>query len=142
MIAATNHPELLDKAIWRRFDHVLEIGFPDSSARLNILRRAIGELIDEDILSVMAEVTENLSGADLTSLCDRIARRVIIDSENIVQASIVELKSSLPDAHKFNGIFIRSAKRTLGKKITQKDLADWLGITPATVSHHMKGESV
>ncbi len=142
VIAATNHPELLDKAIWRRFDHVLEIGFPDSSARLNILRRAIGELIDEDILSVMAEVTENLSGADLTSLCDRIARRVIIDSENIVQASIVELKSSLPDAHKFNGIFIRSAKRTLGKKITQKDLADWLGITPATVSHHMKGESV
>ncbi len=140
VIAATNHPELLDKAIWRRFDHVLEIGFPDSNARLQILRRAVGELVDADFLSIMAKVTENLSGADLTSLCDRIVRRVIIDSENIIQATISELRSSLPDTHRFNGVFIRSAKRTLGDKVVQKDLAKWLGITPATVSHHMKGE--
>lgn len=26
IIAATNHPEILDKAIWRRFNAVIEIG--------------------------------------------------------------------------------------------------------------------
>lgn len=29
LIAATNHPELLDKAIWRRFNTVIEIGKPN-----------------------------------------------------------------------------------------------------------------
>lgn len=29
LIAATNHPELLDKAIWRRFNNVIEVGQPN-----------------------------------------------------------------------------------------------------------------
>ncbi|GLU54659.1 AAA family ATPase [Dyadobacter frigoris] len=31
LIAATNHPELLDKAIWRRFNTVIEIGAPQEA---------------------------------------------------------------------------------------------------------------
>lgn len=39
VIAATNHPELLDKAIWRRFDIVLNIQKPDLKERIDILHR-------------------------------------------------------------------------------------------------------
>lgn len=31
LIAATNHPELLDKAIWRRFNTVIEVGAPQDT---------------------------------------------------------------------------------------------------------------
>lgn len=33
LIAATNHPELLDNAVWRRFTTKIEIGMPDDDAR-------------------------------------------------------------------------------------------------------------
>lgn len=33
LIAATNHPELLDKAVWRRFTTKIEVGMPDDEAR-------------------------------------------------------------------------------------------------------------
>ena len=37
LIAATNHPELLDKAIWRRFNTVIEIGFPHKDEIVGLL---------------------------------------------------------------------------------------------------------
>lgn len=43
LVAATNHPELLDPAIWRRFDLVLEFLLPDTDALTQFIR---GELQD------------------------------------------------------------------------------------------------
>jgi SpoVK/Ycf46/Vps4 family AAA+-type ATPase len=37
LIAATNHPELLDKAIWRRFNTVIEIGLPHDEEILKLV---------------------------------------------------------------------------------------------------------
>lgn len=33
LIATSNHPELLDKAIWRRFDHVFELNLPEQKRK-------------------------------------------------------------------------------------------------------------
>ena len=38
LIAATNHPELLDKAIWRRFNHVIEIGLPKENEIADLIK--------------------------------------------------------------------------------------------------------
>jgi SpoVK/Ycf46/Vps4 family AAA+-type ATPase len=38
LIAATNHPELLDKAIWRRFNHVIEVGMPKESEVIELVK--------------------------------------------------------------------------------------------------------
>jgi len=43
LVAATNHPELLDPAIHRRFDVVLEIPLPGEAEREGILTRACGQ---------------------------------------------------------------------------------------------------
>jgi len=37
LVAATNHPELLDPAIWRRFDRVVEFPLPTSSETLGCI---------------------------------------------------------------------------------------------------------
>ena len=36
-VATSNHPALLDTAVWRRFDEIIEIEAPDYSARFEIL---------------------------------------------------------------------------------------------------------
>lgn len=140
VIGATNHPELLDKAIWRRFDHKIELTLPGPRERAKILDGSLGNAVDDDFKAVLAEVTENLSGADLTSFGERVRRRTIIENAYPIQAAVSELKAISSDIHKFNGLFCKAAKRALGSRIKQKDLAQWLDITPATVSHHLKGE--
>jgi AAA+ superfamily predicted ATPase len=47
MIAATNHPELLDKAIWRRFNTVIEVGQPDVEGISKIMEMYLGSFADD-----------------------------------------------------------------------------------------------
>lgn len=38
LLAATNHPDLLDRAIRRRFDVIIELPLPDEEMRIEIFR--------------------------------------------------------------------------------------------------------
>ncbi len=65
LLAATNHPQLLDYAAWRRFDKVLNFPLPDAKSRRNILDRVLSR-IDADVDTYeLAELTEGYSGSDL-----------------------------------------------------------------------------
>ena len=72
IIAATNRPELLDKALLRpgRFDRIIEIGLPDRDARENILQIITKQmsLDNSRILEKIANKTEGFSGAELKAL--------------------------------------------------------------------------
>lgn len=72
IIAATNRPELLDKALLRpgRFDRIIEIGLPDRDARANILQIITKQMsLDNSmILEKIANKTEGFSGAELKAL--------------------------------------------------------------------------
>ena len=72
IIAATNRPELLDKALLRpgRFDRIIEIGLPDRDARENILQIVTKQMsLDNSmILEKIANKTEGFSGAELKAL--------------------------------------------------------------------------
>jgi len=73
VVAATNRPDILDPALLRpgRFDRVIEIGMPNSKARLDIFKihsrkMALVEAVDIDVLVSM---TEGASGADIRNIC-------------------------------------------------------------------------
>ena len=72
IIAATNRPELLDKALLRpgRFDRIIEIGLPDRDARENILQIIAKQMTMDNsmILEKIANKTEGFSGAELKAL--------------------------------------------------------------------------
>jgi len=46
MIAATNHPELLDKAIWRRFNTVIEVGQPNAEGISKLIDLYLGKFTE------------------------------------------------------------------------------------------------
>jgi SpoVK/Ycf46/Vps4 family AAA+-type ATPase len=65
LLAATNHPQLLDYAAWRRFDKVLSFPLPDAEMRRKILDKVLSR-IDADVDTYeLAELTEGYSGSDL-----------------------------------------------------------------------------
>jgi transitional endoplasmic reticulum ATPase len=76
VIGATNIPEMLDPALRRpgRFDREIEIGVPNTQARLQILRihtRAM-PLAPDVNLQEIAELSHGFVGADLEALCQEV----------------------------------------------------------------------
>jgi AAA+ superfamily predicted ATPase len=65
LIGATNHPQLLDEAAWRRFDEIVEFGLPDREMRIQILNQVTTSIDCSCDFEHIADVTEGFSGADL-----------------------------------------------------------------------------
>ncbi|MCK9469263.1 MAG: ATP-dependent zinc metalloprotease FtsH [Porticoccaceae bacterium] len=77
VIAATNRPDVLDKALLRpgRFDRQVFVGLPDVRGREQILKVHVRKVpLDERVdLSVLARGTPGFSGADLSNLVNEAA---------------------------------------------------------------------
>ena len=77
MIAATNRPEVLDRALLRagRFDRQIQIPLPSERGRLEILRihtKGV-PLANDDDLKKVAQMTPGFSGADLANIVNEAA---------------------------------------------------------------------
>lgn len=77
IIAATNYPKLLDKALTRpgRFDRRVVVGLPDVRGRVDILKHHMKNVqISTDVdTTVIARGTPGFSGADLENLVNQAA---------------------------------------------------------------------
>jgi SpoVK/Ycf46/Vps4 family AAA+-type ATPase len=79
IVAATNHPGMLDRALFRRFDDVIEYGLPDAALAEEILRRklAMFETVDLEWSRVLPEA-QGLSHADLARASEEAAKRAVL----------------------------------------------------------------
>jgi ATP-dependent metalloprotease len=77
IIAATNFPQLLDKALTRpgRFDRKVVVDLPDVRGRMDILKHHLKNIqISTDVdIAVLARGTPGFSGADLENLVNQAA---------------------------------------------------------------------
>ena len=66
LIGATNHPDELDAAAWRRFDEIVNFPKPDAEMRAAILEIVTSQMDIVDFSPArVAELTEGLTGSDL-----------------------------------------------------------------------------
>jgi transitional endoplasmic reticulum ATPase len=98
VIGATNIPEVLDPALRRpgRFDREIEIGVPNSQARLQILKihtRAMPLAEDVDLREI-AEHSHGFVGADLEALCQEVG---MIALRNFLSVRVLESEGALAD---------------------------------------------
>ncbi|MFB6183202.1 MAG: ATP-binding protein [Haloarculaceae archaeon] len=77
LIGATNHPDQLDSAAWRRFDEIVNFPKPDRSMRADILEVVTREMdiVDFDP-AALAGMTEGLTGSDLRL----VLREAVLDA--------------------------------------------------------------
>ena len=90
ILAATNNPKLLDKALFRRFDDVLEYKLPDLGQIQCILENhldglALNEVFDNQVY----ESAKGLNHADIVRACEEAIKYSLINDENISKAMIL-----------------------------------------------------
>lgn len=84
IFAVTNHQNILDPAIWRRFDDVVYYELPDNKTRkqlFDIYLKPIKRDSDIDLLKV-AKKTDGLSHADIRMITEEAMKTAIINSSN------------------------------------------------------------
>ncbi len=102
LLAATNHENLLDSAVWRRFYYKLEIELPDIEAIIKIIDLFIGGTTDFTIKEKkeLAVAFSGLSGANVEEIVKKAMRNAVIYEKDFTKYSLYEelfgFKSILP----------------------------------------------
>lgn len=100
LVAATNHPQLLDPAVGRRFDRIVELGLPGREVRRAILDHlAHGASTSEPaVLDLVADVTNGSTGSDLTRLWSGALRRAVLHDTTVEEELLTQVMRSQPEA--------------------------------------------
>ena len=109
VMAATNRPDILDKALLRpgRFDRQITVNYPDVKGREEILKvHSRGKPLGPDVnLATIAKSTSGFTGADLENLLNEAALLAVrhgkkaITQEEIEEASIKVIMGAEKKSH-------------------------------------------
>jgi len=80
LIGATNHPQMLDEAAWRRFDEVVEFPLPDRDMRKKILLKVTASIESTCDYDALADRTEGFTGADLRIMIKEAIITALMDN--------------------------------------------------------------
>lgn len=98
LVAATNHPQLLDRAIFRRFDAVIEYPLPSAPVARQVIRNRLATIcvgrIDWRRVDAAAA---GLSHAEITLAAERAAKDTILAGDQTVDSA--RLVSALKERH-------------------------------------------
>jgi SpoVK/Ycf46/Vps4 family AAA+-type ATPase len=147
LVAATNHPALLDAAIRRRFHVVLDLPLPGREERQNILSRAAGRFANEcspKFLMACGSALDGWSGSDLSNAMQAAVRRHLVNGVEIEQSLVEEIVQVLSGNlnGKSVGTLIRGLRAGSDAGLTVRELARLFGKSVSTIQHHLKQELV
>jgi len=79
LIAATNHPHLLDRAVWRRFQYKIEVPLPNRESRKDIAAKLLQDYISSKVLNLFSDISEGISGAEIENIIFEYKRECILN---------------------------------------------------------------
>lgn len=88
IVAATNHAQLLDPAIFRRFPYLLEISVPDHDVRCALWSLYLYADDDGEHAEALACISDGLTCSDIKELAFAARRASILDGEPVRMANL------------------------------------------------------
>lgn len=90
LIAATNHSELLDKAIWRRFNTVIEIGLPQEEEIIKLIKTFTNDFstefnTDDKRLDKLSRLFAEKSPSDIKTVINNAKAQTVINNRDTLQ---------------------------------------------------------
>ena len=110
VLAATNHVEILDEALARRFDEVIEYTLPDTAAARAIVERRLGKFkFASKMWPVLDSAVQGLSQGELVRAADAVVKDAIL--EGVSKVSPESLRDALENRQTLRGKFRRQSDR-------------------------------
>ena len=79
VVAATNHPQLLDNALLRRFDTVMDFALPDDDGIRAVITNRLTSLLSANLSwKRVIEAAGGLSHAEITTAAENAAKRTVL----------------------------------------------------------------
>lgn len=119
-LGITNHPQLLDPAVWRRFSVQIEVPLPTQEAREAIVRRTFGAVeVQPPVIMLIAALLEGGAGSEVRSIVTLFKKR---NAMNEQAQSVIEV---LREIAALNSGRLSAEVKTLLKRDDQ-DLVRWI----------------
>lgn len=85
IVAATNHPEILDHALFRRFDDILHYELPDETHIASVLKSRLGHMAAKGVSwKRLASGAMGLSYAEVARASDEVLKEALIEGRREV----------------------------------------------------------
>lgn len=100
IVAATNHPELLDRALFRRFDDVLEYNLPDDELAERMLRSRLALLNTKRVdWTQVVSAARGSSHAEIVRVCEDAAKDAVLnDRAEVTTQDILDALAARPSS--------------------------------------------
>ena len=156
VLAATNHEELLDVAVWRRFSYRVELGFPSAEMREELWRQFLRPLAftNRETL-LLADLSSGFSGSDIQAVCQRLHRNRVTSQQEPVLHDAFQAMHNVAIGEGESRRFVASLKgqkpRVMAQALRERSsklyshaaVASLLGVSKATAHRwaRLKGVS-
>jgi len=149
LLAATNHEHLLDSAVWRRFAYKVHIVKPNIKSRTQLFVNFLEGFLNEEDCTLLASITDGLSGAEIRQFADDAKRAAILDGKNTIGVEILLRRILNIRLHeKLNGngddlaAQLKAARSLDPKGLTVRRLAAVFQCSTGQVSKLLKSSTV
>lgn len=145
VLAATNHEELLDTAVWRRFSYRLELSYPPADLRVAMWKQFLVPLcFSQRQLRLLVDLSDGFSGSDIQDVTLRLHRKritartepTLADAFNVLQNISLgegETRRFLSAFRSKTSAAIAQALRRRSERLySHAAIAELLGVSKAT----------
>ena len=90
ILAATNNPRLLDSAMFRRFDDILEYALPEKEQIIILIQNSLGQFAENGTFDEsVAAAAHNLCHAEIVKACNDAIKDVILNDKSHVTKELL-----------------------------------------------------
>lgn len=102
IIAATNNPSILDKALFRRFDDILEYKLPDAEQIVKLFNLKLKGFASNDTFTdEVYFAAKGLNHADIVKICEDTIKYSILEAKNITKDIVLAYIQDRKDLYRY-----------------------------------------
>jgi SpoVK/Ycf46/Vps4 family AAA+-type ATPase len=142
LLAATNHPELIDPALWRRFDLIIEFKLP----AITQIKEAVIQFLGPDLpvfkrwVDILVLIFSGESFSDIERSIQRFRRTLALSdaSDSDVIEELVKTKALTLEHQQRIDVAVELANKT---KISQHKISEITGVSRDTIRKYTGGKA-
>lgn len=143
LIAATNHPQLLDPAIWRRFNSIVAIELPDLNQRIELINCYINKysIKSELNIPILAKITEGMNCSQLEEFIIQLGKFQIINDMDLVSMdNAITILINILSQYSSNENYWETIKKINERGVSLRAISQAINVPHTTIQYKIGGK--